>query len=158
MSEITKLAKIAIISLCLLNLINISAENELNVAIFLDRTKNDGYSSEEKKVREGNVGVMVDELKNFILDEVAIIASAPLLRGLLLASDKKGEMYNEVGENELFHRGKWSLFRTNDNEFVVLIPKSKYPQIKKQKDLEIIGLNPNELRLINYHYENRHFH
>jgi len=36
----------------------------------------------------------------------------------------------------------WFIFITKDNEFVLLIPKSKYPEIKSPKDIQKIGLNP----------------
>jgi len=42
----------------------------------------------------------------------------------------------------------WSIFMTNDCEFVVLIPRAKYRTVNRRQDLLKLGLNPAVLRAI----------
>ena len=156
-----KMSKITLILLSLLSLNSLYAAH-FDFAILLERTRNtyDGYSSEEYKARKGNPGVMIEELRNLINDEEAIIVSTPLFRGFQIAAEKK-DSYKKAEEN-LFYSGKWSIFATKkpssetgkyyeDYEFVVLIPQSKYPKITERKKLSKIGLDPNWLLSINYY-------
>ncbi|MFC1841689.1 hypothetical protein ACFLYA_01325 [Candidatus Dependentiae bacterium] len=162
MLNIKKSLKIGLLFLGLLPFANVSAKrypggtiraNVLDVAIFLEAVKHNEYSYEEKKVRDGKISdlVIIKEFRNFINDEEAIIASAPLMMGLLNAGHFNFKGYEKI-KDTLFYSKKWSIFVTNDYEFVVLIPHSKYPGIKKRQDLSCIGLDPNKLVTINYFY------
>jgi len=155
-----KISKITLILLSLLSLNSLHAKkypsgtdpNVFDVAILLERVKSNGHSSEESLVRHKKVNelTITKELRNFINDEEAIIVSAPLFRGLLNAADQDSS-YKDVEDN-LFYSKKWSIFATNDKEFVILVPKSKYPEIKDRSHLPKIGLDNNKLFTINYYY------
>jgi hypothetical protein len=117
----------------------------LDIGIFLEY--------QNSKIEELDDLLLTFEASNCITGEESAILSASLIRNLVDCAHKK---YSFVGEQNyketlgvirnIFLENKFSIFITNNKEFVIFIPHSKYPGIKKAEDLSTIGLN----------YENLH--
>ena len=103
-----RISKTTLILLSLLSLHNLHAKkyltgnkpSVLDLGILLARIKSDGQSSEEKKLLEKNsVGPITKDLLNFIVDEEAVIASAPIMRNFLRLSGTKKTTKNIKEKN-----------------------------------------------------------
>ena len=152
-----KISKIILVLLSLLSLNSLHAfkiytttggekleqPNVFDVGIFLEEVDRDGLSDEEKSlIEESELRAMTAKLRYLIEDEEAAIVSAPLMRNFLrLSGISVGNKYEKFHTNyELFRNTRkqlytenWHIFLTRDNEFVTLIPTSKYTEIKKTR-------------------------
>jgi len=83
---------------------------------------------------------------NTLLQTEAMIVSSPLIRALVACC--KGvnlKIYKNVSDS--LASNMWLIYKTRDNNFAVLIPKKKYPNVISQ-NLESISINHRNLELI----------
>lgn len=135
--------KVAILLVFLFNLSNLSAKtypsgsvvpNVFDVCILLDKINQYGESHEEGFAKRGEIDhlLVTHVLQNIIKEEEAAIVSSPLMRALIIAASPTKQDHiakrreYKAALDSLLDRQKWEIYLTNDFEFVVILPKSKY--------------------------------
>lgn len=122
--------------------------SHFNVAMLLEMNDRDGKSQEERLAeKKKEMGAVTKTLKNFIFEgKTPIIVSAPIMRALLFL-DYRRKVKKDLRDylaKKLFS-DKWTIFLTNDSEFVLLMPG-----LRKREDLERKGLNPYAFKTMHY--------
>lgn len=144
----------------------------LDICIFLSKFYKSGNKWKSTYFENKFDDYTAPQLCSAIIEEEAIIASSNLIRDFLDKSENQSEnkkINNDLIQiqqlllNDLNNTKKWLKLITKDQEFVVLIPKKKYPKIKDITDIKKIneiGLNSEILSIlekIDANFENTSF-
>lgn len=112
----------------------------LDISIFLDKYKFDN-NNKEWTAYDLYGGPVFNNLICSITNNEMSISSSNLIRTIInLGQNSSNIKYIDIIE-KINNKEKWLKFITIDQEFIVLIPKQKYPNIKTIDDLEKIGIN-----------------
>lgn len=120
--------------------------NSINLSILLD--------DDDENLRIKNSSSPLIAITNTLLDilklESATIASSVLLENLNLMAKKEPDSLYAKTISNIFSNKKWLIFLTKDKNFIIFIPKSRFPKINSLLDLSETGLNTSIIDPTNY--------
>lgn len=94
--------------------------------------------------------VLIEELNTAIQEQKTIIVSKSLFKFFI-----ESKYYKKTTKNILIDQDNWSVFGTKDNNFIILIPNSKHPEIEDLCSLKKIGLDEKHLFTIKIFNSNK---